>query len=178
MSGSKESSSTINPNDKNNKNKPNKINKNKPNKINKAILSTKISNLIKHGRTELTSYDELKEYPVGSIISYLNKKNIFKQGGFLTKIDQKYFIYITLDFTTKYRVWFKNIVKIWVGDVHKVNGDYISLVPTSKNKTNFPVKVGDIVVYYASDNFSATRFKNTNKYKIMCKWFETFGEQK
>nr|AEX63348.1 hypothetical protein mv_R1146 [Moumouvirus Monve] len=143
--------------------------------INKAVLATKISNLIEHGRVEITTKKELEQYDIGSLISYLNTKDEFKQGGYVTKITKEYFIYLTPDFETKYRVRFENIKKMWVGDVYKVKNDLVSLIKAPQKKTNFPVEVGNIVIYYASDNFDSKRFKNTKKYATMCKWYEIFG---
>jgi hypothetical protein len=39
--------------------------------------------------------------------------------------------------------------------------------PTDKELTNFPVKIGNIVVYYANDNYDRERYMNTKKYKMM-----------
>uniref|UniRef100_A0A6G6AA77 Uncharacterized protein n=1 Tax=Borely moumouvirus TaxID=2712067 RepID=A0A6G6AA77_9VIRU len=66
---------------------------------------------------------------------------------------------------------------MWVGDVYKVNNDLVSLVKAKQSKTNFPIKIGKVIVYYASDNFDVKRFKNTKKYTTMCKWYEIFGEK-
>ncbi|AUV57991.1 hypothetical protein [Bandra megavirus] len=150
---------------------------NKPSYKNKAVFAVKISNLIEHGRIEITTKKELDKYSIGSLISYINIRDEFKQGGFVIKITKEYFIYLAPDFETKYRIKFENIKKMWVGDVYKVKNDLVSLVKTKQNKTNFPIKIGDIIVYYASDNFDVKRFKNTKKYVTMCKWYEMFGKK-
>nr|AEX62210.1 hypothetical protein mv_R5 [Moumouvirus Monve] len=149
---------------------------NKSSGKNKAVLAVKISNLIDHGRVEITTKKELEKYSIGSLISYINIRDEFKQGGFVTKITNEYFVYLTPDFETKYRIKFENIKKMWVGDVYKVNNDLVSLIKAKQSKTNFPIKIGKIIVYYASDNFDVKRFKNTKKYTTMCKWYEIFGE--
>ena len=113
--------------------KPNKTTKIK--KIDKAVLKTKISNMINNGRQEITTKDQLERFSIGSLISYININNIFKQGGFIIKFFDEFFVYITPDFTTKYRVRYKNILKMFVGDVYSVRNDIVSIVKTTqKNK--------------------------------------------
>lgn len=143
--------------------------------INNAIQAAKIETMIEHGRVEITTKKQLEKFKLGSLISYLNKNNEFKSGGFITKFSDEYFIYITPDFSTKYRVRYKNILKMWVGDVFKVTGDIISLAESTSTPTNFKVMVGDIIVYYAKDSFDAKRFSNTNKFKTMKKWYDYFN---
>ena len=140
----------------------------------KAILGAKISKMIENGRIEITTKEELEEFPIGSLISYMNNNNYFKIGGFLTKITDEYFIFITSDFKQKYRVRYQYINKMWIGDVFSVKNDLVSIVPTTKTKTNYPVKVNNIVVYYAPNNFGVSRFKHTAKYKSMIQWTEYF----
>ncbi|AVG46850.1 hypothetical protein [Acanthamoeba polyphaga mimivirus] len=152
------------------------LNNTKSSKV-KTLLLAKIETLKENGRKEITSKSQLDEYPIGSLISYLNKNNIFKSGGFLIKITNEYFIYITPDFTTKYRVRFRNVNKMWVGDPRKINNDILSLKKTTSQKTNFPAKIDDIVVHYAKDNFSLKRFKNTQKYQRMLQWYQYFCDK-
>lgn len=162
--------------------KRNKKNNSKPkiftiktvNKV-KAVLLAKIETLIEYGRTEITTKEELEEYPIGSIVSYTNKNGIFKSGGFIIKFEDDYFIYITLDYSCKFRVRYKNINKMWVGDIYQVKNDVVSIIPTTNAKTNFKAKIGDVIVYYAKDNFGLKRFKNTQRYRNMVKWYEYFG---
>ena len=145
--------------------------------INNAVIAAKIETMIEHGRIEVTTKKQLEKYPIGSLISYMNKNNEFKQGGFITKFSDEYFIYITPDFKTRYRVRYKNILKMWVGDVYTVTGDIISLAESTNEPTNFKVKIGNIVVYYAKDAFDAKRFSNTKKYKTMKAWFDFFNKK-
>lgn len=140
----------------------------------KAILATKISNLLDYGRTEVTTRKQLEKYPIGSLISYMNTKNIFKIGGFIVKFANEYFIYIKPDFTKKYRVRYKNVQKMWVGNVYKVRGDIVSLAKTNQKPTNFEVIIGDIIIYYARRTFDKKRFMNTEKYKTMLLWYNYF----
>lgn len=144
-------------------------------KMDKASLSAKISNMIEYGRKEITTKEELEEFPIGSLISYMNKNNIFKTGGFIIKFSDEYFIYIMPDFTTKYRVRYKNVLKMWAGDVYSVKNDIVSIVKSLNKKTNFPVKLDNIVIYYGKNNFDVKRFMNTDKYKNMIKWYEFFN---
>ena len=143
--------------------------------VRKDWASAKISTYLENGRVEITTKDKLEEYPPGSLISFIKKGNVLKVGGFLTKITDDYFTYITPDFQNKFRVKFSNVVKMWVGDVYSTTNDIVSLVKApKKKKTNFPVKVQNITVYYAKNNYDAKRFKGTEKYKIMLSWCEYF----
>jgi hypothetical protein len=142
--------------------------------ISKAVCAAKISIMIENGRKECTSKEELEEFSIGSLISYMNKNNVFKQGGFIIKFADEYFIYITADFTTKYRARYKNILKMWVGDVYSVQNDIVSIVKTKQKKTNLPIKVNNVIVYYAAKKFDAIRFKHTKKYQNIMKWYDYF----
>ena len=143
-------------------------------KKNKDILKTKLDKLIENGRKEITSKEELEKFRIGSLISYMNINDNFKKGGFIIKFADEYFIYITPDFLTKYRVRYKNIKKMWVGDPFKVRNDVVSIVKTKQKKTNFPVQVGGITVYYAAKTFDKQRFMNTDKYNTMISWYNYF----
>lgn len=143
----------------------------------KDLLAVKLSNFIEFGREEITTKNELEKFPIGSLISYINFKNHFKQGGYIIKFGDDYFIYICPDFTTKLRVRYKNIIKMWVGNVYKVHNDVVSLVGTTKKKTKFPVKIGDVIVYYGSSNFDVKRFMNTDRYKNLINWYNYFVKE-
>jgi len=142
---------------------------------NKALLEAKIKSLIKNGRNEITTINELKKFPIGSLISYENKYGIYKTAGFLWKVSDDYFIYLNLDTDKKTRVRIKNVNKMWAGGVYDVKNDIVSLIPTEKKKTSKPVIVGNTIIYYAKDNYDYNRFLCTSKYKLMEKWYETFG---
>lgn len=165
---------------KNNK-KDNKKNKNnvtiEPINKNKALMEAKIKQMIKNGRDEITTIDKLKKYPIGSLISYINKHGIYKSGGFLWKISDDNFIYLVLESKKKIRVRMKNVDKIWVGSVYDVKNDVVSIIPTDKLKTSKPVMIGDVPIYYAKDGYDYNRFTCTNKYKLMEKWQEVFGDE-
>jgi hypothetical protein len=129
----------------------------------------------KNGREEITTIDELKNFAIGSLISYMNKSGIYKSGGVLWKIADDNFIYLNLETNQKFRAQIKNVDKMWVGSVYDVKNDIISLVPTTKKKTSRPVKINDIVVYYAKSSYDYERYKCTRKYKLMKKWYKTFN---
>ncbi|AGF84818.1 hypothetical protein QJ854_gp964 [Moumouvirus goulette] len=80
------------------------------NLYNEKFLADKEIKFLNKGRKVIKTKKELEQYSIGSLISYVNKRNEFRQGGFVTKITEEYFIYLTPDFQTKYRVRF-NIVK-------------------------------------------------------------------
>lgn len=143
-------------------------------RVRKDWAAAKIASYLENGRSEITTKKELKKYPIGSMISFIKKERIFKPGGFLTKIADDHFTYITPDFQNKYRVKYSNIVKMWVGDVYSTVNDLVSLVKDSKKKTNFPVEVAGIIVYYAKNNYDAKRFKGTDRYKVMSDWCNYF----
>ena len=142
----------------------------------KTTVAAKISTLIEYGRKEICTREELEKFPIGSLISYINKNDIFKSCGFITKFGDDYFIYVTPDFKNKYRARYKNIKKMWVGDVFDVEKDIVGLREPSK-KTNFKATVGNHVVHYARDNFALKKFINTDKYKRMLEWYQYFYEK-
>ena len=141
---------------------------------NKARFACQIETIIENGRKEITTKEELEKFPIGCIISYLNNDDIFRPGGFIIKFKPEYFIYITVDFSTKYRARYSHIQKMWVGDVYNTRNDFVSIVPATRAETNFPVIVDDVVVHYATSNYDAKRFKHTDKYLTMMKWCEYF----
>jgi hypothetical protein len=142
----------------------------------KAALTAKIMTLIENGREEITTKEQLQEFPIGSVISYMNKAGIFKPAGFIKRFDDDYFVYITPDFEKCIRVKYKQVKKIWVGNVYVTRNDIVSIVPSDNKKTKFVAMVGDVPVYYGRDNASLKRFLCTNKYKKMQQWYDIFGD--
>ncbi|AAV50282.1 hypothetical protein [Acanthamoeba castellanii mimivirus] len=147
-------------------------------KIEKARIEAKILGFLESGRKEITSKKQLEKYAIGSLISYKNTNDEFKQGGFITKFADEYFIYITPDFTTKYRVKYKNVKTMWVGNVYKTKNDLVSLVETPQEPTNFEVTLNGITIYYAKNSFDVRRYKSTEKYKRMNAWCDYFKNPK
>ncbi|AQN67877.1 hypothetical protein [Saudi moumouvirus] len=145
-------------------------------KIEKARIEAKILGFIESGRKEITTKSQLEKYAIGSLISYTNNNNVFRLGGFLVKFADEYFIYITPDFETKYRVRYQNVKKMWVGDVYKTKNDLVSLIKASQEPTKYKVEIGNITVYYAKNSFDARRFKSTEKYKRMMTWYNYFNK--
>lgn len=152
------------------------MSKNNKRNIEKARVECKIMTMLENGRKEINTKKQLEKYPLGSMISYMNKSNIFRLGGFITKFAEEYFIYITPDFKTRYRTRYQNIQKMWVGNVYEVTNDLVSIVGTSRNPTKHEVKINDIVVYYGNDSFDAKRFRCTEKYKRMVSWNKYFND--
>ncbi len=140
----------------------------------KDAMKTKIGIMIENGRKEITTGEELDEFLIGSLISYMDNNKIFKHGGFLVKTTNEYFIYITSDFLQKKRVYFKNVSKMWVGDVFSIKNDLVSLTKTSQKKTNFPVKINNTILYYGRNNFDKKRFMNTDRYQKIIQWYKYF----
>jgi hypothetical protein len=141
---------------------------------NKAALEAKLNTMVENGRREIYSHKELIKFKPGSLISYMNKKGIFYSGGFLMRIDHDIFVYIKTDFKTKMRVKFSNVDKLWCGSVFSVTNDIISLVKTTGAKTSFPVKINNIIIYYARSNFDRKRFMCTKRYKLLTQWCDMF----
>lgn len=51
-----------------------------------------------------------------------------------------------------------------------------TLFRSTKKKTINPVKVGGIIVNYTKNKYDYERYICTHKYKLMKKWYETFGQ--
>lgn len=147
----------------------------KPRSINKSLNRARVVILIENGRKEITDPKELQEYSKGSLISYTNHNEEFRKGGFVWKVTDDFFIYLASDFVTKKRVHFKNVAKMYVGDVYSVKNDIVSIVKTDKLETKYPVEIGGVVVFYAKSPFEAKRIQNTNRCINMIKWIEIFG---
>jgi hypothetical protein len=142
----------------------------------KALVEAKINSIKKNGRKEITTINELKKFSIGSLISYMNKSGTYKSGGFLWKIADDNFIYLNLETNQKFRVQMENVDKMWVGSVYDVKNDIVSLVKTTKKKTINPVEVGGVVVNYTKNKYDYERYICTQKYKMMKKWYEIFGQ--
>jgi hypothetical protein len=130
--------------------------------------------MLQNGRKEITTRNEMLEYEIGSIVTYMNKKNVLKNGGFLIEINENDFVYVDIDFDKMHTVKFKNILVIWIGSVFEVVDDIVSLVPSQKPSTNFPVTIAGFTIYYAKNNYDVDRFKATSKYNIRIQWCHYF----
>lgn len=142
--------------------------------INKALFASRIDSMIENGRKEITTKKQLEKYPIGSLISYLRTDNIYKPGGYIIKFTPEYFIYILHDFSAKYRARYNVIEKMWVGSVYNTTNDFVSITPIKHIKTNFPVIINDVTIYYAKNTFDVKRFINTEKYKKITQWCQYF----
>ena len=142
----------------------------------KAVLQMRLLKLIENGRKFIKTKVELEEYPMGSLVSYMNTQGIFRTAGFIDKFENDSFIFMDPDFKTRMRVRYANVKKMWVGKVHETKNDIVSIVTSPNTKTNKFVTVGDVVVYYAKDAYTVNRFKLTEKYKRMVKWYERYHD--
>lgn len=142
--------------------------------INKDVIKTKIDSLIENGRKEIKTKDELEKLPIGSLISYISKSNVFRPAGFLTAHEEDGFVYVASDFKTRYRVKYGKVKKMWVGSVYECTNDIVSIVKTKQKKTNFPVVVNNITIYYAAKTFDKKRFLNTKRAQMIMNWIEYF----
>lgn len=84
------------------------------------------------------------------------------------------FAYISLDFSTKFRVRYNNVSIMWVGDVYKIRNDFVSMAKTKQKKTNFPVKLGGVTIFYAQNNYDVKRFMCTDRYVNLLNWYNYF----
>lgn len=146
-----------------------------PINLDKSSLSLKISTMVENGRKQISTKEELEEYPIGSLISYMTKGGIFRKAGFLDKLEKESFVYLSADFNSRRRVKYANIKKIWIGTVYETKNDIVSIIPSENKKTKFFAKIGNVVVYYAADSHSVGRFKHTQKYQRMTKWHDLYG---
>lgn len=139
--------------------------------INKAIVKAKIQTLLDNGYEKIHTKEELLEYPKGSLVNYITKTGLFKKGGFIKSIEDEYVDLDNINLMDKdsISVQFKKIRTMYVGNPLK-------LMNRTKTETNFPVKIGNEIIYYAKDNFDKRRFKNTDRYKLMKKWYGIYGE--
>jgi len=145
---------------------------------NKALAKTKIDQLVEeNGRSKIKTRSELKEYAPGSLISYVTKDKLFHPGGFLVKIKKEYFVVFQIKNKREINVNFENVRSMYVGNVDDVTDDVISFCNNESKKTNFPVKFGDKIVYYAQSRFDMKRFTNTERFKIIKLWFDMFGDE-
>lgn len=133
-----------------------------------------IKKLLIYGRSEISSKEELEKCSIGSPVSYVTKSEKFKDGGFLYKFRNNYFIYLTRDFKHKIRVRYTNINKMYVGNVYKTVGDVVSISPSNQPVTKYPTYIGDIIVNYAGSNQKSRRYTCTCRYERMVKWYNFF----
>lgn len=129
---------------------------------NPILFQAKIKELLDSGREEIKTKRQLSEFPLGSLVSYVTKDGLYRSGGFLRTIQDKYFALQGGNSTNpiSFSVQFDNIAKMYVGSP-------VKLANRTDKKTNFEVKIGNKVVYYAKSNYDAKRFKSTQKYKRM-----------
>lgn len=145
--------------------------------VSEAAIEKKVASLLKNGREEITTKEELENFQPGSLISYINKNNEFKSGGFLVKINKDHLIFVTPDFQSRIRVKYCNIDKMWVGDVFAVTKDILSIQPCKQRVTDFPVKVGGVVIHYCRNEDDIEVYKDTQKYQKINAWMEYFDIQ-
>lgn len=147
---------------------------------NKALVKAKIKKLLENGRVEIETKKQLENFPLGSLVSYMTIDDLYRSGGFLKTIKDDYFVLVggTSGNPISFSVQFDNIKSMYVGNPFETKKDEVSIVPTKKAKTRYPVKIGDTVVYYANDVYDYKRFLETEKYKRYIKWYESFGKKK
>lgn len=145
--------------------------------VDKAYNLAKIERLINGGRVIIKGYNEFKDWKNGSLVSYYLIKGGFRIGGFKTNCNENEFECICLSKSglITFKVKWENVSYLIVGDPYKCKRDIVSFLPPSEKISNFPVKIDGKVVYYAKDNTDVARFKNTQKYKNLMWWYNTFN---
>jgi len=130
-----------------------------------ALVQAKINKLLNSGRKEITTKKELEKFPLGSLVSYVTKDGLYRSGGFLRTIQDKYFALQGGNVVNpiSFSVQFNNISKMYIGSP-------VKLANRTDKKTKFEVKINGKVVYYAKSNYDAKRFMGTQKYKRMVKY--------
>lgn len=146
------------------------------NVISSICTKVVIASYIKKGRCEITCYQDLKKFKKGHLISYLNIYGELKRAGFLLHVKKDYFVYLGLDLKTKKKVRYQFVDKMYVGDVYQVKNDIISLFPTIKKPTKYPLIVDGIVINYFTSEFAKKMYEYTQKHQILIKWIEIFKE--
>lgn len=144
--------------------------------IRKDHSRVRIDKLIKNGRVEVTR-EEFEEWPLGSLVSYTNKRGMLKQGGFITGFEENCFLFIAPDFSTQYRAKYDKIDKILVGNVYQVKNDIVSITESDRPVTIFTVTIDGINIYYGRNQPDADRYKYTIKYIACAAWYEKFGNK-
>lgn len=110
--------------------------------------------------------DKLLEVPAKTHISYVNKDGKYCSGGFLRIVEDDYFtLFASFPNGSKvsFCVQFDNVKTIYAkcSKEELVN----EVRETTEEPTKFPVKIGDTVVKYCRDNWTAKRFIASGKYR-------------
>ena len=144
------------------------------NSKNKTSLEAKIISMIESGRDIITTIDQLANYPIGSLLSYVDINNVFRRGGSLyktlskrvpkagamdTKIAEDYFIYLHLDSEQKIRVRMKNVCKIFIeSNIDFLDDDDITIKPKAAFTFDDPIqKLGKEMLHYPRAALAARR---------------------
>jgi hypothetical protein len=130
----------------------------------KRQLEMKLIKMQEQGRVvvdgdEEEMIKELQNFPKRVHICYLTKDNMYRCGGFQRKIvdkeKEKYFVLFVPDKRLSFLVQFKNVKTLYVKAIQRKGA---KIEPTDKPETKFPVKLGEITVYYAKDACDRRRF--------------------
>lgn len=130
---------------------------------------------VNHGRKEVTDNfkKQAEKFKIGSLVAYETNNGRYTKGGFVTEFCQDYLVWITLDFEQSYKIRYKNVKRMWLGDVFKVESDYVAFKKPD-NVTNYEVKIGNYPVKYFKNSRARNLFLETEKYKTMVKWHDYF----
>jgi hypothetical protein len=136
----------------------------KSNKKNRALLKAKIARLTRDGYDLSLNKEELEKRPFG-LITYIDKDDKYEKGGFLKEIKEDSFVWHNYDpEVPDQEIKFEDVKQIYTRSP-------LRLLNRSTKKTNYPVKLGGVTIFYAKDNFDLLRFKNTDRYQQIKKWY-------
>lgn len=143
----------------------------------KKSVAEKIQTLIDKGATKI-EYPRKSDFDnmcgKGNLVSYITKDGKYRSGGFIVSWNEDYFAVRggggygpIISFSVQY----KNIKEAYIRKPSRKNSP-LEPIPTDKPKTNYPVKIDKVTVFYGKNNWEVERFKKSNKYNRMVKWSE------
>lgn len=135
-------------------------------KPNKGLLRARKKRLISNGYVLSRNRNELIEQMKG-FICYFDNDDKYESGGFLREIKENSFTW-----SNKYD---DDVVKEVPFDKVKEIYTKMPLYLLNRSltkKTNFVATISGIPIYYAQDNFDLARFKNTDRYIELKKWYK------
>lgn len=144
-------------------------------KIQNSQLYANAITFVEHGRKEITDdfKKQAEKFKIGSLIAYETTDGRYTKGGFITEFHPDYLVWIALDFERRYKIRYHNVKRMWLGDVFKVEGDYVGFKKPD-NVTNYEAKIGDYPIKYFKNNRTLSIFLASNKYQTMVKWHNFF----
>lgn len=111
---------------------------------------------------------ELSEIGMGTFIICMKKRSLNKQCGFLILLSES-------SFTIKEN---ENEMEILYEEVTNIKIKEISITMTKGKATYYPIKIGEVIVYYARNKSDMERYLLSSKYMRMAEWYNLFESKK